>query len=91
MTNPTSNRDRALVAAIDLLGTEGLRGQTHARVDDRADLPKGSTSNYFRTRAALLDGVVDWMVRKETPEVAAALKPASAEDLVTSCAGSTTT
>ncbi|USX55185.1 TetR/AcrR family transcriptional regulator [Lentzea sp. HUAS12] len=69
-------------AAIDLLGTEGLRGLTHARVDDRADLPKGSTSNYFRSRAALLDGVVDAMVRQETTEVAATLKPATPDDLV---------
>lgn len=78
----TSKRDRALAAAVELLGTEGLRGLTHARVDDRADLPKGSTSNYFRSRAALLDGVVEWMVRKETPEVESTLKPASPEDLV---------
>lgn len=78
----TSNRERALAAAIDLLGTEGLRGLTHARVDDRADLPKGSTSNYFRSRAALLDGVVDAMVRQETPEVAATLKPVTPDDLV---------
>jgi AcrR family transcriptional regulator len=78
----TSNRDRALTAAIDLLGTEGLRGLTHARVDERAGLPKGSTSNYFRTRAALLDGVADRMLSREVPEVEAALKPESADDLV---------
>lgn len=78
----TSNRDRALTAAIDLLGTEGLRALTHARVDDRAGLPKGSTSNYFRTRTALLDGVADWMLRREVPEVEAALRPESADDLV---------
>jgi AcrR family transcriptional regulator len=77
-----SNRDRALAAAVELLGTEGLRGLTHARVDDRADLPKGSTSNYFRSRAALLDGVVDWMVRQEVPQVETTLRPASPEDLV---------
>jgi AcrR family transcriptional regulator len=77
-----SNRDRALAAAVELLGTEGLRGLTHARVDDRAELPKGSTSNYFRSRAALLDGVVEWMVRLETPRVDATLKPESPEDLV---------
>jgi AcrR family transcriptional regulator len=77
-----SNRNRALSAAVELLGTEGLRGLTHARVDDRADLPKGSTSNYFRSRAALLDGVVDWMVRSETPQVEATFKPASPEELI---------
>lgn len=77
-----SNRERALDAAIDLLGTEGLRALTHARVDDRSGLPKGSTSNYFRTRAALLEGVVEWMMRQESPVVSAALDPASADELV---------
>src|SRR5690348_1887479 len=77
-----SNRDRALAAAVELLGTEGLRGLTHARVDDRAELPKGSTSNYFRSRAALLDGVVDWMVSQETPRIETTLKPSSPEDLI---------
>lgn len=78
----TSNRERALAAAVDLLGTEGLRGLTHARVDDRADLPKGSTSNYFRSRDALLNGVMDWMVRQEVPTVEATLKPSSPEELI---------
>ncbi len=82
-----SNRERALDAAIDLLGTEGLRALTHARVDDRAGLPKGSTSNYFRTRAALLGGVVEWMVRQETPAVDTALAPASPEEFVAELCG----
>jgi DNA-binding transcriptional regulator YbjK len=77
-----SNRERALGAAIELLGTGGLRALTHARVDDRAGLPKGSTSNYFRTRAALLGGVVEWMVRQESPAVATALDATSAADFV---------
>ncbi|MFD8494765.1 TetR/AcrR family transcriptional regulator [Amycolatopsis sp. NPDC059657] len=78
----TSKRERALGAAVDLLGTEGLRALTHARVDERAELPKGSTSNYFRTRAALLEGVVDWMVRQESPTVGAALDVRTADELV---------
>ncbi len=71
----TSTRARALNAAIDLLGTGGLRALTHARVDERAGLPRGSTSNYFRTRAALLTGVIDWMVEREMPDVGAAVIP----------------
>ena len=78
----TSNRERALRAAIELLGTEGLRAMTHARVDDRAGLPKGSTSNHFRTRAALLGGVVEWMVHQETPAVDTALRPRTAAEFV---------
>lgn len=78
----TSIRDHALDAAIDLVGTEGLRALTHARVDERAGLPKGSTSNHFRTRAALLSGTVDWIAQREMPEVVESLSPHTAEELV---------
>lgn len=61
---PTT-RDRALDAAIELLGTEGVRSLTHARVDTAAGLPPGSTSNWFRTRRALLGGVVDHLAEQE--------------------------
>ncbi len=83
----TSTRARALNAAIDLLGTGGLRALTHARVDERAGLPRGSTSNYFRTRAALLTGVIDWMVEREMPDVGAAVIPVSAAEFVDSLCG----
>ncbi len=45
-------------AAIDLLAESGMRGLTHRAVDGRAGVPSGSTSAYFRTRAALIEGVV---------------------------------
>ena len=50
---------------MQLLGREGLRALTHSRVDAEAGLPRGSTSNSFRTRAALLDGVVTWVAERE--------------------------
>jgi len=76
-----SLRERVLDAAITLLGTEGLRALTHARIDAKAGVPKGSTSNYFRTRAALLEGVVDWMVQLELPAVGTAYAPDSPKEL----------
>ncbi|GAA4438111.1 TetR family transcriptional regulator [Actinokineospora soli] len=82
-----SNRERALKAAVELLGTGGLRALTHARVDDRAGLPKGSTSNHFRTRAALLDGAVAWMLEQERPEVGRTLDPATPEELLDDLCG----
>ena len=82
----TPTRTTALDAAIDLVGTEGLRSLTHARVDERAGLPKGTTSNYFRTRAALLSGTVDAIVEREMAEVGV-LAPTSAEDLVDALCG----
>jgi len=78
----TPIRERVLAAAIDLLATGGLRALTHARVDERAALPKGSTSNYFRTRAALVEGVTDWIVEQERRPVRAAFVPRSAADLI---------
>lgn len=61
----SKTRRRALDAAVDLLGAEGIRALTHGRVDAAADLPPGSTSNHFRTRAALLAGVIEWMAAQE--------------------------
>lgn len=80
----TSNRERALDAAVELLGTQGVRALTHLRVDERAVLPRGSTSNCFRTRAALLQGVVQHMLDAELPAVGAALLPTSPDELVES-------
>lgn len=63
-----STRDRALDAALALVGEQGIRALTHARVDERAGLPKGSTSNWFRTRDALVAGVVGWLAETERAE-----------------------
>lgn len=41
-------------AAIAVLADEGARGLTHRAVDAAGRLPPGTTSNYARTRAALL-------------------------------------
>ena len=60
-----STRDRALRAAVDEVGEHGIRALTHARVDSRAGLPKGSTSNWFRTRASLLAGLVEHLADEE--------------------------
>jgi DNA-binding transcriptional regulator YbjK len=60
-------RDEVLDAAITVLGEQGLRGLTHRAVDATAGVPSGTTSNYFRTRDALLDGVVSRVVRRERP------------------------
>lgn len=75
-------RDRALDAAIELLGTQGLKGLTHRRIDQLAQLPPGSTSNYFRTRAALLTAVVDAIVEREMAGAGAAFAPRSVDEFV---------
>ncbi|WP_247040414.1 TetR/AcrR family transcriptional regulator [Arthrobacter rhizosphaerae] len=60
-----STRERVMEAAVELLGTQGLKALTHIRVDEAAGVPRGSTSNYFRTRAALLTGVVEWLAEQD--------------------------
>jgi DNA-binding transcriptional regulator YbjK len=77
----SSTRDRIAAAALELLGTEGARALTHRRVDERAGLPEGSTSNHFRTRAALLAGATDAIVAAELPGVLA-LSVATPAELV---------
>ncbi len=44
-------------AAIRVLAEQGSRGLTHQQVDRTASVPDGTTSYYYRTRAALLRGV----------------------------------
>jgi DNA-binding transcriptional regulator YbjK len=80
-----STRDRALDAALALVGEQGIRALTHARVDERAGLPKGSTSNWFRTRDALVAGVAAWLAQSERDDFSAAPAPPSIdtpEDLI---------
>ena len=73
---PAGTRERALEAAVELLGAEGVRALTHARVDERAGLPPGSTSNWFRTRRALLGGIVDWIAEHERADFDPTATPA---------------
>ncbi|KGN29660.1 hypothetical protein N802_11660 [Knoellia sinensis KCTC 19936] len=78
---PATTRERSLEAAVELLGEQGVRALTHARVDAQAGLPAGSTSNWFRTRRALLAGVVDWIAERERADFdPARLPPMSGVD-----------
>jgi DNA-binding transcriptional regulator YbjK len=55
---PSTTAVRIADAALQVLGTGGIHALSHARVDATAGLPAGSTSNYFRTRAALVAAAV---------------------------------
>lgn len=76
MGTPEDRRTRIAEAAITVLGRHGSRGLTHRAVDSTAGLSTGSTSYYFRSRAALLEAAVQ---RLEQLDVAA-LEPADDED-----------
>lgn len=71
-------------AAIEVLGAYGLRQLTHRAVDAAAGLPVGSTSNYFRTRDALLSAVVRRMSgldRADWRRLTESFAPRDASDL----------
>ena len=61
----TGRRDDLLDAAICLLSERGTHALTHRAVDAAAGLPAGSASNYFRTRDALLNAVVERFAARE--------------------------
>lgn len=52
-------RQHVADAALRVVADGGLRALTHRAVDARAEVPAGSTSNYFRTREALVTAVAD--------------------------------
>ena len=55
--NGDKRRRELCDAAIQVLAEHGSRGLTHGQVDRCAGVPEGTTSYYYRTRAALLAGV----------------------------------
>ena len=54
ITTPGGRTRQVGDAAIAVLAGQGARGLTHRAVDRAAGLPAGTTSNYARTREALL-------------------------------------
>jgi len=62
-------KDLITDAAIELVATSGMRGLTHRAVDRQAGLPEGSTSAYFRTRKALIEGFVERLAVEEQQEI----------------------
>lgn len=55
-------------AAVTVLARQGARGLTHRAVDRAAGVAPGTTSNYFRTRQALLEGVVRRIAARLAPD-----------------------
>ncbi|ONI74995.1 hypothetical protein ALI144C_40195 [Actinosynnema sp. ALI-1.44] len=56
-------RDALADAAIAIVAKEGTHGLSHRSVDETAAVPKGTTSNYFRSRDALLEATVRRVVQ----------------------------
>ena len=66
-------RTEILDAALRVLAEHGMRGLTHRAVDAAAGIAPGSTSYYFRSRSALVEGCVARLVEidQAAPEVVA--------------------
>ncbi|WP_091232376.1 TetR/AcrR family transcriptional regulator [Microbacterium sp. 3J1] len=61
-------RRRAIAdAGLQVLAAEGSRGLTHRAIDVAAQVPVGTTSNYFRSRDALIEGLVERIGERLAP------------------------
>ena len=54
-------------AGLTVLAREGSRGLTHRAVDRTAGAPAGTASNYFRSREALIAGLVERIGERLAP------------------------
>lgn len=77
----TARADLIADAALALLAERGMRGLTHRAVDEAAGLPQGSTSNYARTRQALLETAVRRLADREAQVLSMEEMPAPEEGL----------
>jgi DNA-binding transcriptional regulator YbjK len=83
-------RTEILDGALAVLADQGMRGLTHRAVDTAAGLPAGSTSYYFRSRAALVAGCVRRLLERDLEHdvpTAEAAVPGGVTDLVDALTG----
>ncbi|MET9706349.1 TetR/AcrR family transcriptional regulator [Streptomyces griseus] len=83
--NP-DRRDRLRDAAIEVLARDGGRGLTHRAVDGAAEVPPGTTKNYFPTRDAVLRAAAERCLEQYlalTGQLAGAPGPTDREGLTT--------
>lgn len=72
MAKNEERRRQLADAGLRVLAGEGSRGLTHRAVDAAAGVPTGTASNYFRSREALIAGLMERIGERLAP---------SAEDL----------
>jgi AcrR family transcriptional regulator len=86
----SNRREMLLDAAILVLGERGVRSLTHRAVDAQAGVAAGSTANYFPTREALFEAIVErvsTLERDRFDEAAAKVCPTSPAELGRAIAG----
>ena len=72
-TTPSTRTRQVGDTAITVLADQGARGLTHRAVDQAAGFPPGTTSNYARTREALLTLALTRIAELDAAEGAAGL------------------
>lgn len=65
-TNP-ARRAQLADAGLRVLARDGARGLTHRAVDRQADVPQGTSANYFPTRDELLGALGDRVFERLAP------------------------
>jgi len=79
-----SRRELLLDAAIRVLGERGVRAVTHRAVDAEAGVAAGATANYFSTREALFEAIVERFSQRERAnfdDIASTVCPTSPAEL----------
>lgn len=67
MAKNESRRRSIADAGLRILAAQGSRGLTHRAVDQEAEIPVGTTSNYFRSRESLIEGLVERIGERLAP------------------------
>ncbi|HEU4667720.1 MAG TPA: TetR family transcriptional regulator [Arthrobacter sp.] len=83
-------RTQLLDAALAVVADKGMKGLTHRAVDSAARLAEGTTSNYYRTRAALVEAVLNRMEQLDghlLQDLAPSGPPGSVAELADQLAG----
>lgn len=67
VSNP-QRRDELCDAGLRVVAQRGVGGLTHRAVDREADVPIGTSSNYFRTRDHLLGALAERILERLAPD-----------------------
>ncbi|MDJ0359856.1 TetR/AcrR family transcriptional regulator [Rhodococcus sp. H29-C3] len=68
MARNLQRRSELADAGLRILAREGARGLTHRAIDVEASVPKGTTSNYFKSRHDVFAGLIDRIGERLAPD-----------------------
>ncbi|GAA1121027.1 TetR/AcrR family transcriptional regulator [Arthrobacter flavus] len=68
MTRNPGRRKDLSDAAVRVLARQGSRGLTHRALDDEAQLPRGTASNFFATKDDVIDAILARIGERLAPD-----------------------